>query len=133
MYFFPRECPRILLWRKEGTRGEDVERWWAGSAARMLAFIEESWAERHAAAALWRYELPSETFEYLGEIGHYVSRTTVRPVATEPFGDLRKRLGEAEVELRVLPSLLPLRGVWDSTLHASGIRLRNAQGWVGAP
>jgi hypothetical protein len=33
------------------------------------------------------------------------------------------------VELRVMESLLPLRGVWDSSLHASGIRLRNARGW----
>jgi hypothetical protein len=39
-------------------------------------------------------------------------------------------LRSSGVELRVLDRLTPLRGVWDSSLHASGIRLRNAQGWV---
>ncbi len=33
------------------------------------------------------------------------------------------------VELRVMESLTPLRGVWETSLHASGIRLRHAQGW----
>ncbi len=28
--------------------------------------------------------------------------------------------------------LTPLRGIWDTSLHASGIRLRNAQDWGAA-
>jgi hypothetical protein len=28
-----------------------------------------------------------------------------------------------------MESLAPLRDVWSTSLHASGIRLRNAQGW----
>jgi hypothetical protein len=28
-----------------------------------------------------------------------------------------------------MDSLAPLRGVWGASLHASGIRLRNAAGW----
>ncbi len=47
-------------------------------------------------------------------------------------------LEAANVELRLLPSLEPLRDVWETSLHASGVRLRNAQGWnddvtTGAP
>lgn len=29
----------------------------------------------------------------------------------------------------MMDSLIPLKGVWDISLHASGIRLRNAAGW----
>ena len=42
---------------------------------------------------------------------------------------IRKALAAANVELHVMADLLPLKGVWESTLHASGIRLRNARGW----
>ncbi len=48
--------------------------------------------------------------------------------------DLLGALAAAGVELRMMHSLHPLRGVWDTSLHASGIRLRNVQGgWEGAP
>ena len=49
--------------------------------------------------------------------------------AVEPVGDLFEALRAASVELRLLERLTPLRGVWDTTLHASGIRLRNARDW----
>ena len=29
-----------------------------------------------------------------------------------------------------MPALTPLRGMWETTLHVSGIRLRNARGWL---
>ena len=28
-----------------------------------------------------------------------------------------------------METLTPLRGLWETTLHTSGIRLRNAVGW----
>jgi len=58
-----------------------------------------------------------------------VSRTTVRPLSVEPVGDLEAAMAAADVELHVMADLLPLKGVWESSLHASGIRLRNAEGW----
>ena len=58
-----------------------------------------------------------------------MSREVVVPTRVDLVDDLTARLEAAGVELRVVPSLLPLRGVWDTRLHASGIRLRNAQGW----
>ena len=39
------------------------------------------------------------------------------------------RRPEAGVELRVMHRLTPLRDVWSTSLHASGIRLRHAQDW----
>jgi hypothetical protein len=100
----------------------------------MLAFVEERWAERIEAETLWRYELPSRSFEIIDEsIGYFVSRISVTPVACEAFERLPDRLVEAGVELRILPNLLPLRGAWETSIHFSGSRLRNADGWEGAP
>jgi hypothetical protein len=129
MYLFPRDCPRILLWPKPGTTATDKDRWWAGSTAGALAYIEAGWLQRHAAASIWRYELPPASFEDLDEAGMWVSRRTVRPIAVARIDDLPAALAAAGAELRVLPDLRPLKGVWETTLHASGIRLRNALRW----
>jgi hypothetical protein len=84
---------------------------------------------------IYRYTLPPASFESLDDAGMCVSRETIVPLAVEPLGDLVEALRAANVELRLMERLTPLRGVWDTTLHASGIRLRNAQGWdyVQAP
>jgi hypothetical protein len=55
----------------------------------------------------------------------------VTPLDVEPVGNLLEALSTADVELRVMPDLLPLKGVWQSTIFASGTRLRNAAGWNG--
>ncbi len=129
MYLFPRDCPRILLWPLPHSSPADIERWWDGSSARMLAYIEEGWAERLCAASLHRYELPAVGFECLDDAGMWVSRRPIRPLAKVTVRDLPARLAACDVELRVVESLTPLRGVWNSSLHASGLRLRNAAGW----
>ena len=133
MYFFPRQCPRILLWRISGTTEADVARWWHHSEARMLAHIESCWLDAMRTSRVYRYDLPAAGFEDLHEAGMYVSRQRVEPLRVEPLGDLIEALERASVELRLLPSLEPLRDVWQSSLHASGIRLRNAQGWNDEP
>jgi len=55
-----------------------------------------------------------------------VSRTAVRPNCVEVLAALDQRLSAAGVELRSLDQLTTLKPIWNSTLHASGIRLRNA-------
>ena len=132
MYFFPRQCPRILLWRLPTTTRSDVERWWHHSGARMLAHIETCWLPAMGTARLYRYELADDGFESVGA-GMHVSRERVEPIRVEPVGDLALAHERANVELRLLPTLEPLRDVWQSSLHASGIRLRNAQGWNDEP
>ncbi len=129
MYFFPRDCPRILLWPLATTSEADRECWFGASEARMLAHIEWGWLERMRAAVLYRYVLDERPFEDLHDAGMHVAREAVTPLAVEPVGDLLDALRQASVELRVLERLTPLRGVWDTTLHASGVRLRNAVGW----
>jgi RimJ/RimL family protein N-acetyltransferase len=130
MYYFPRDCPRVLLWRLPGTTNADLDSWWRGDRGRkMQAHIETPWLERLRATTVYRYRLPPEGFEYVGEIGTWVSRGAVTPLNVEPVSDLLSALAEADVELHVMDDLLPLKRVWESSLHASGIRLRNARGW----
>jgi hypothetical protein len=128
-YLFPRDCPRILLWLTENTTEADRSRWWGNRQCRMIAHVEWAWLERIRTETLYRYALPASTFEPLEGEWMWVSRHPVPPVHTEACGNLLDALAAADVELRVMESLLALRGVWSTSLHASGIRLRNAQGW----
>jgi RimJ/RimL family protein N-acetyltransferase len=130
MYFFPRDCPRVLMWRRPVTTEEDLDRWWRGDRARrMQAHIEAAWLERMRATPIYRYAFEPGPFERLQDAGMAVSRTTVRPVSVEPVGDPEAALAAADVQLHVMADLLPLKGLWDSSLQASGVRLRNAAGW----
>ena len=127
MYLFPRDCPRVLLWPTPGTSEAD-RRLWLGEAP-MVACIEASREAELRGGGIHRYELPTESFEDLDDAGMFVSRSPVRPLAVETIADLPAALAAQGVELRILPSLAPLRAAFASTLHASGIRLRNAVGW----
>lgn len=130
MYLFPRECPRILVWPVEGTSAPDRERWFGRSASKVIAHIEWAWLERIREARLYRYEFPAARFESLDDAGMWVSRATVAPLACEQLTDLPGELVKAGVELRVMESLAPLASLWqETTMHVSGIRLRNARGW----
>ena len=129
LYLFPRECPRILLWPTAETTEEDRARWFPDSSLRAVAYIERAWLSRLRQTPIYRYELPIDSFEAVGEIGMWVSRTTVTPTTLDQLTDLPARLEERAVGLRTLDDLTPLKNVWESSLHASGIRLRNASGW----
>ncbi len=102
----------------------------------MVVAIESGWMGAVRETKLYRYRMPPETFEPQGEgggPGYRVSREAVRPLGVEPVGDLLEAMLAEDVELRVLPELKTL---WDSvmgsSLHWSGIRLRNAAGgWAG--
>lgn len=131
LYLFPRDCPRILLWPLPTSTAEDLAAWFGDTDHEMLAFIEEAWAARLKAGRIYRYEFESADFEDLNDAGMHVSRRPAMPIRMEAITDLPGALKAAGVDLRVLPRLTPLRGVWSTSLHASGIRLRNAQDWAG--
>jgi len=95
----------------------------------MIAFIEEDWADVVRASFIFRYELPEYGFQPLGDAGMWVFNSMAKPLAVEMIADLPAALKGQEVELRVVRDLGSLRPVWSSTLHASGIRLRNASSW----
>ena len=129
LYLFPRECPRIVVWPTSATLEEDRRAWLGDTAARAVAFVEHSWVERLSKATVHRYGMPPHTFEDTGDVGMWVSRAAVIPSSASCLSNLPAKLEEAGVELRIQDSLTPLRSIWKSSLHASGIRLRNAVGW----
>ena len=97
----------------------------------LLAMTATSLYDRFG-ASLYRYDLPPETFETLDDAGMWISRAAVTPFGMKALFDLPAALAADDVDLRPLPSLAPLRDVWSTTLHVSGIRLRNAKDWPGA-
>jgi hypothetical protein len=129
LYLFPRECPRILAWATPGSTDADRRKWLGDSSARMIAWIEHAWYERFRSAIIHRYELPVSSFEDIGDVGMWVSRHVVSPVHVSALTGLRRHLDDHRTELRVVDSLIPLKDIWRSSVHASGIRLRNAPGW----
>jgi hypothetical protein len=129
LYLFPRECPRIVIWPTATTNAEDRNRWFGDRSCRAIAYIEDDWVERVRAAVVYRYDMPCATFEDIDDVGMWVSRTIVNPLGVEPVANLPVAMEAQNIELRFLPRLIPLRGVWQTTLHASGIRMRNAQDW----
>lgn len=132
LYLFPRECPRIVIWAHDGSTDEDREVWLAAMPPPMqaVAYVETAWAARLQSAGIHRYEMPQQSFESIDDAGMFVSHQAVRPLRRDTLSDLPRALAECGTQLRIVDSLQPLRGVWDSSLHASGIRLRNAIGWT---
>jgi len=129
LYLFPRECPRILIWPTASTSEADRYHWFGEQTCRAIAFIEAAWEQRVRTTTLYRYDLPLEGFKAIDDVGMWVSAAAVRPLGRSVHHDLPAELAVKNVELRTLPRLTPLRRLWQSSLHASGIRLRNAQDW----
>lgn len=129
LYLFPRECPRILVWPTSATTSQDLKRWFSGSTGNALAFIEKRWLKRLQTSVIYQYELPTASFEEVGEIGMWVSRSPVTPIGRKTITDLPAQISDRKIGLAALDDLTKLRGIWDTTLHASGIRLRNAKNW----
>ena len=130
MYLFPRDCPRILLWATAASSERDCAAWLGDGGHRMVAFLERSWLDRFRSARLFRYRLPAESFESLADAGMWVSRRAVVPTETAVVDDLPAALAGEDTELRIVDNLAELRPVLASSLHVSGIRLRNSESWA---
>jgi hypothetical protein len=126
-YLVPRECPRVTYYAGRETTAKDVERFLGESTA--VIVIEREWLERVRSCRLYCYHLPRETFECVDECaGYFVSRVPVVPACVEVFDDPVAELRQRGVDLRIVPSLWPLRdAVVASSLLFSIIRMRNAR------
>lgn len=129
-YFFPRDCPRACFWPGEHTTAADLTLM-GETSARMVICVEAAWLDRIRTTTLYRYTMPEETFRIREEGGRvYTSNDAVVPLTVEPMPDLLQAIADADVELRITPSLVDIwRRVIGSTLEFSGTRLRNAAGW----
>lgn len=127
LYLFPRACPRILLWRGPLTTPEDGARVPAG--ARMLALVEEAWRPAHGSGRIYRYAFARRGWRDVSDAGMWVSRQAQRPIGRVEIRDMPAALAAARVALRYVPRLSAHRGLWQTSLRVSGIRLRNAVDW----
>ncbi len=127
-FYFPRDCPRIIITNSPRTSTEDAETFFGHTDASVIAAIESRWLDRLRDTTIYRYTLHSDGFIMRNEsAGYWVATREVRPIVVEPIVDLVAALVEAEVELRVMPSLVSLRNaVIESTVDFDIIRWRNA-------
>lgn len=127
MFWFPRDCPRGCIWPSSRTTAEDRERFFGQSATARVHVIEAAWLDRVRTCRLFAYRLPTPSFRPHEVGGYWVTDETVEPVERVEVGDLLHRHTEADIELRITPSVWPFwRRVSDSTVEFSGMRLRHA-------
>ena len=109
LYYFPRDCPRVVIWNSSRTSAEDIETFFGHTTSAVIAAIESRWLERLRNTTIYRYTLPSEGFVLRNEpAGYWVSERETRPIDVEPIPDLMTALIHAGVELRIMPSLVPM-------------------------
>ena len=62
---------------------------------------------------------------------YHTCKAVLKPMMRRRYGRIVNVAALHGVELRPMDDLAPLKGLWSTSLHASGIRLRNAVGWNG--
>jgi hypothetical protein len=125
LYLFPRECPRILIWGTPDSTEHDRKKWLQGHRA--IAFIEADWLDQMRNCTMYRYEMPSNTFETLFDAGMWISRSPVTPICCSAVSNLQMEFAPKGVKLVSMETLASLKSLWQTSLHVSGIRLRNAR------
>ena len=128
LYWFPRDCPRVTIWPYDDS-GLAAFRSRFTTAARRLHAIESGWLGRVRAATVYRYEFDADGFvPWEAANGQWICEHEVRPASVTPIGDLIAAHADAEIELRVTPSLWPLRdAAVDGAFDFGIVRLHNAQ------
>jgi len=128
LYWFPRECPRVTIWPFDDG-GLAAFRSRFTTAARRLHAIEFEWLERMRNAKVYRYEFDADGFEPWKQAnGQWITDREVVPSAVEPVGDLLDAHHRAGIELRLAPSLWPLRdAAVEGEFDFSLVRMHNAR------
>ncbi len=128
-YLLPRDCPRVTFYARPDSDPADVTRLMGQTAAQYVVAIESRWLAAVCATYLWLYEFSPAGFHLIDPgAGYYVRESAVAPISVRRVDDLLAELVSRDVELRVTPSLWPLRdAVLVSSLQFSFIRMRNAQ------
>ncbi|MCC2684012.1 MAG: hypothetical protein K0R75_911 [Paenibacillaceae bacterium] len=127
-YYFPRDCPRVCIWAQEDTTDEDLQRFFGHSNSRRMVAVESGWLERIRRATIYRYIFDPDEFEiYELNAGYYTTTRAVKPVAVEKLDDLLGSLTALDIEVRITPSLRPLKeDIPTSTVNYSMIRMKYA-------
>ena len=127
LYWFPRDCPRVTAWPRTAAETARFRAAWTTTAARVHA-VEHRWFDRMRTTTLFRYDLPADDFAPWPEAsGQWFADVTIEPVAVVRLPDLVTLHTDAGIELRLVPSLWPLRDLavsdeWDFSI----VRMHNA-------
>ena len=127
LFWFPRDCPRGCIWPAQKTTTQDRDRFFGQTDAPRIHVTESGWLRRLQEARLFAYQLPIDGFRPHDVGGYWITDQPVDAIGQEPIDDLIGRHAQAEIELRITPSIWPFwRQVASSTVGFSGSRLRNA-------
>lgn len=126
-YLVPRDCPRVSFYAGPETTQADTSRFLGASLAVMA--LEGAWLDALRSCRLYCYCFSPETFECIDDCaGYFVSHVAVVPIEVRTMLDPMNEILARGVELRLLPTLWPLReAVIASSLRFSIIRMRNAR------
>lgn len=138
LHWFPRDCPRVTVLPRDQAAAAAFQHTFATEAHRVHA-IELGWLDRMRTTELHRYELDAAEFTpWQAASGQWIADHAVEPMSITPVGDLLLAHAAAGIELRLAPSLWPLRDLavgeaavggaavgdrWDFSL----VRMANAQ------
>lgn len=129
-YWFPRQCPRAMVWLRPSSSRTDRQRLIGDGGGHRVHAIEYDWLSRLLETRLYAYRLPAAPFRPFGAERHaLVAREPVEPLGPPvELGNLLALHREAGIQLRLYDNLWPF---WDaavgSSLGHSAIRMRNAR------
>jgi hypothetical protein len=121
VYWFPRDCPRVTAWPRDPSEQAAFRQAFCTTAARVHA-IELAWLSTMQSTVLFRYRFDGSAFRpWTQASGQWTTDVAVDPLDIEPFDDLLGRHVRADIELRAVPDLRPLRdlavaGPWDFSI-----------------
>lgn len=129
-YYFPRDCPRIILRKTVNISDEDQKLFFNHTDAAIIITVECDWYTRIANQTLYRYMFNEDGFELIDKTaGYYISHETTEPVRVDEISHLMSRLLSKGIELRFTTNLYPLRdAILASDYEGFGIyRFHNAK------
>jgi len=134
-FLLPRDCPRVTFYPAQESTESDLRTLMgpSGCTVRAVVAIESAWFKRVRDARLFLYRMPPDQFEIAdAAAGYWISPRSVSPLDVVEVNDCIASIVERQVELRLVPSLWPLRdAVVRSSLNFSCIRMRNARAREG--
>ncbi|MFF2017877.1 DUF6886 family protein [Paenibacillus sp. NPDC058177] len=109
-YYFPRDCPRIVLRKTAATTDAQARNLFAGTTATTIITVESRWYTAIKNTSLYRYVFPRQGFELFDRTaGYYTSPRTLEPLRVEAMDHLVDRILATGAELRFTDNLYPLR------------------------
>jgi hypothetical protein len=125
LYWFPRDCPRVTVWADDDDQRRRLATRFTTTAARVQA-VPLSWLDAIRQCVLHEYVFDAAAFAPWAEAeGQWIAHQPVVPLEVRAAGDLLARHAAADVELRLVADLAPLRAaVLESGLPFSIVRYR---------